>query len=812
MSDFLYLRDKNFLKEIDNLTVKILTARVTILSWDEKPLMDFTGKILPGGTENLDGTSNMRRTCNISLSLEDDELNITKIENVISINKKIKLEIGVYNTTNNSKYKDYNIIWFPLGIFIIIQPNISRGTNGTTVSLQLKDKMCLLNGEMGGTLPASITFNERSYFDDEGNEIIEHPTVFQIIYELVNHWGGEQLGNIIIEDIDEEIKKVMKWNNPNYPVYMKIEENDVGYNYRYTSVLEPEERTELGWITKNYGEDIGYIYTSFVWPNEELVGDTGNSICDILDKIISILGNYEYFYDVYGRFHFREKRNYLNTTFTTTFLKELQKIQKEVGNDNYLNAINSMHYQTDFSNGKSEYLFNDNFLISSYTNTPQFNMIKNDFIVWGLRKSVDGTTLPIRYHLAIDKKPELSGHLVVLYTDKEDNLKKAAPIHIITEKEARELEDNREIIIGDYYCIYHDAPVSGTSDLDRTKKIYYGEDDVFRVFIDYNKFELDEELNKQTVFHNIPVLSNQNREPNNEEDHLAEGNLVYISESGLIQLVCVDYTLDDYITYFKNDLLKGAYEEEDTLEGYDSLIDDTIKVKKFKPIIKNGDTSLVYIKSRDWRTELYLQGVESSILATDSNYYYTELVNEWPKLYNIEEGRFSENVLSNPSSIDYFLDFIDTDSPMGEFDINSIGRRTRAEVDDKINCVFAPTPLDCVIIPNNNISTSLREKMVARGQRFATVDQDTVYDNLVQGGELNSAFGKIREMLYQYTSYCESITLQALPVYYLEPNTRITVEDPKSNIFGDYIINRITLPLDCNGMMTINATRALERI
>ena len=803
-----YLRNKDFLKEMDNLLIKSLTAKITVLTWEEKPIMDFTGKVLPGATINLDGSSGMRRTCNISLSLDENEINITEVSNIISINKKIKLEIGVDNTITDEKYNQYSsykIIWYPLGIYVIIQPTISRGTSGTTISLQLKDKMCLLNGEMGGTFPASITFNERSYFDDEGNEIIENPTVFQIIYELMNHWGGEQVSNIIIEDIDDKIKKVMRWNNPNYPVYVKAEDYDGGgYDYQYVTNLLDEQKSELGWVAKEYGEDIGYTYTDFVWPEEELIGDIGGTIFDILTKITTLLGNYEFFYDVYGKFHFREKKNYLNTTYTTAFLKMLNEQVENIPKD---------YYKVDFSNGKSEYTFNDNFLVSSCNNVPQFNMIKNDFVVWGMRKTTDGTTLPIRYHLAIDDKPELSGHLVVLYTDEVDGFKKCAPVHIITDAERARMEANDEIAVGDYYCIYHDAPVSGTTNLGKTKKIFDGTDS-YRLYLDYNKFDLDDALNKQFEFNNVPAMGNESNKPDPNNNHPYEWDsteqtgepLIYVTDTGTNKLVCVDFVLDDYITYFSNKLYKGVYKAVDTLEG------DT-KANKIKQLEENNKetTHLVYIRSREWRTELYLQGIEAIGLATDSNYYFTELVNEWPKLYDLEAGEFKEEVLNNPSGIDYYLDFIDTDSPMGEFSIKNIGRRTKTEVNEKLNCVFAPTPLDCILLRAEDATSKDREEMESMGQRYSQVGDD-VYDNIIQGGELNSCFNKIRELLYQYTSYCESITLQTIPIYHLDVNTRISVEDPRSNIFGDYFVNRITLPLDCSGTMNISATKALDRI
>ena len=51
------------------------------------------------------------------------------------------------------------IIWFPQGIFVIVQPSISHSSNGCLINLTCKDKMCLLNGECGGNLPTSITFD-----------------------------------------------------------------------------------------------------------------------------------------------------------------------------------------------------------------------------------------------------------------------------------------------------------------------------------------------------------------------------------------------------------------------------------------------------------------------------------------------------------------------------------------------------------------------------------------------------------------------------------------------------------------------------
>ena len=51
-----------------------------------------------------------------------------------------------------------------------------------------------------------------------------------------------------------------------------------------------------------------------------------------------------------------------------------------------------------------------------------------------------------------------------------------------------------------------------------------------------------------------------------------------------------------------------------------------------------------------------------------------------------------------------------------------------------------------------------------------------------------------------------------MPIYYLEPNTRITINDKDTSVSGDYMIRTISLPLDVNGQMSLSCTKALERL
>ena len=75
-----------------------------------------------------------------------------------------------------------------------------------------------------------------------------------------------------------------------------------------------------------------------------------------------------------------------------------------------------------------------------------------------------------------------------------------------------------------------------------------------------------------------------------------------------------------------------------------------------------------------------------------------------------------------------------------------------------------------------------------------------------------SAQEAIEELLYKY-SYCiESTNITALPVYHLQPNTRVLIRDQKSGIDGEYAVSKITIPLTYNGTMSLTASKVVTNI
>ena len=113
-----------------------------------------------------------------------------------------------------------------------------------------------------------------------------------------------------------------------------------------------------------------------------------------------------------------------------------------------------------------------------------------------------------------------------------------------------------------------------------------------------------------------------------------------------------------------------------------------------------------------------------------------------------------------------------------------------------------------------NLRKIIRQKAITQHQPYVMLKNkdDYINDSISGGGVYNSAYYAIQDLLYQHTSYNENISIQTLPIYYLEPNNLITVRDNDSGIHGDFMINSISLPLDEKGTSSISATRALDKI
>ena len=354
--------NNSLFEKLVNEKIQTTYAKIITYSFDEKPLSSIEGRV-SGGSIQVNGASAVRRTLSLSMIAKPEIANIEDLDNEIAINKKVKVYIG--------RLAGDEIMWFNCGFYVISSASVNQSTSGWTISISGKDKMALLDGTAGGTLPTAVTFHE--IFEDlgDGNYKIDYPTIYQIIQEAVNHYGEIPLHDIIINDLEKVAKVLIKYIGGK-PIY---------FAENYASFAYAEDAVHTQKYT--YGQDVGYEFTAFTYPGE-LVLAAGATVVNLLEKICQILGNYEYFFDLDGRFIFQEKKNYLNTVSPITYLVPQDYIQS---------------YSTE-----AAYEIKDSDTLVSLTRSPRYEDIKNDFVVWG--KNASG--IDIHYRLVIDEKPVLN--------------------------------------------------------------------------------------------------------------------------------------------------------------------------------------------------------------------------------------------------------------------------------------------------------------------------------------------------------------------------------------------------------------------
>ena len=273
---------------------------------------------------------------------------------------------------------------------------------------------------------------------------------------------------------------------------------------------------------------------------------------------------------------------------------------------------------------------------------------------------------------------------------------------------------------------------------------------------------------------------------------------------------------------------------------------------KFKPIIyssslrypnENNGNILGPYYTFDWRTYLYLYGQAANVMGTDPGPYFSDLEAFWPYEYNLNRDKqcFLDE-LKSTSEVQYkqltngnfFFDIIDANSStLGEFSVKNIGRRTDVVNDENINCLFEPEIPDIVFLnmdnPDANWSenTTIKElrsaeeiidKLEAQRQECINNNQpyvqasDEIYNSLTTGRYLSDAYEQIKYELFAHLKYQKVVSITALPAYYLEPNSRVTLRDYSTNIYGDYMIQNIGLTLGPGANMAVTLNEVSERL
>lgn len=875
------LYDKEFLRQLDKVKNKIVYAKVTALNVEESPIESIEGRVTQGSI-NLDGASSVRRSCSLSIVAQEFDYS----DYLWGLNTKFKLEVGLQNDIDSNFPK---IIWFNQGIYVITSFNTSRTTNNFTITLQGKDKMCLLNGEVSGTIGVQTDFGTIEEEDSEGTWTIRPIPIPEIIRNMVHSYGGEPYHNIIIKDLDTLGLELLEYRYENMPLIMYRTEDSNTYSniafmdwdmYFYEDKLDignkdarvylkniPEAHFEqlvagihpaqpvtyydddgVGYrLTKiEYGDTAGYRTTELTYAGD-LIANVGESITSVLDKIKNMLVEFEYFYDVDGRFVFQKKQSFVQTLWSPT----------EDGTE----AITDGLLWSD----AASYTFSGSELITAFNNNPNLLNLRNDYSIWGERTGISGANIPIHLRYAIDEKPvayttisltDFDKVEIQEYNDKYGTTLNDSPISITYSTEPNYdrkpnyvyVLDWREVLYQmskDYfkYNTLSDFEVrlrEANRDLYPTGRTgyeqYYTDIQVcwrqlFNSELRNKILSLTDEIENLTA--QVKKLDKEIKSYENEIIRLNNALNTATTQSSKDRITFDLLAMQDSHTKAKHQKSQKEYlieQKQESLDNYSeditnyyqpeelakvsanfytcqhSLAHERITVKNQRFIVPKTLIDTLYDKDDN---AIPIKDQDIIYFVPDDSYFIvTEDAGTNIKMKYYDEARlhWHKNVFVNPGSLNYWFDFLDTAGELSQYSIRAIGARTKAVNENTVKSIYFRETPPVIFAPD------ITEDEKMSGYKYIQVpefEMDKMFTISAQG---KSAKERLDELLYNHGYCTESATITTIPIYYLQPNTRIHISDSKTKINGDYIVSKITIPLTYNGTMQLTTTKAAQTI
>lgn len=773
--------NQEFLKQLDTQKNRIIYARITSLTLDESPIESIEGRTT-GGSINLDGSSAVRRSCSLTLVAQ----NLNYNEYNWTLKTKFKLEIGVENNIDSSQPK---IIWFPQGIYVITSFNTSHSTNNFTISINGKDKMCLLNGEVGGSLESQVDFGAIEEEDQNGVWTIRKLPIQEIIKNAVHTYGGESLHNIIINDLAEYGLELLEYRY-DLPIYLyrktdnniyenalingdklcRVENGDIKAlkdltNQELETLVESligstspkaiyfdDDETSYYVAKIEFGQTAGYRMTDLVYAGD-LIANIGESLTSVLDKIKNMLGEFEYFYDLEGRFVFQKKKIFINTLWTP------------IGEDERREAavLESMAVST-----STAYTFNGGELITTFNNNPNISNMRNDYSIWGQRTGISGSALPIHMRYAIDIKPK--HYKSILVDDKDDNTK----------------------IQLELYNAKYGTSIRGQESKDYDDKEFDWRELIYQMALDYYKYNFLDDFELRVAAANPQFPTGRTGYEQYYID--LQGFWRQLYKPGIQDSI---QEITDKINVLKDDIIPFKKKQINQFQLAINEIKSELSsdapgnIQSLYDNLQIQYEALRVIQSQLVLDEKTLEELEIQL----------EALNE--DGLNYGEDFWHKNVFEHPDQLNFWFDFLDTEGDLSQFNVQKVGDRLKSVNDTNIKGIYFKTTPDVIFVKDIT-----QEKNPA--YRYIQVpDIDSMFSISAQG---KSAKLKLDELIYQHGYCIESSTINTIPIYYLEPNTRIHLHDADTRLDGDYIVSKISLPLTYNGTMSLTATKATENL
>jgi len=170
--------------DLSQLKVRNQRIKVDLLNFNFQTINSLEGKVTDGSI-SIDATSDIRRTCNITLVVENSE-NILTPGGQVWLDKFIKVYVGTDNPRNGNK-----TVWNNMGLFLINNPESVYNATTNTITFEGLDLMAKLTGRRNGQLPAVTTV------------VPAESKVADVVKQTITQLGG--FDKYIIQDAGYEI-------------------------------------------------------------------------------------------------------------------------------------------------------------------------------------------------------------------------------------------------------------------------------------------------------------------------------------------------------------------------------------------------------------------------------------------------------------------------------------------------------------------------------------------------------------------------------------------------------------------------------
>lgn len=141
---------------------KIIRMKVTLLDANYMEVDSLTGSITGYPTYDIDGESDIRRTCSLTLCVpakEQLQLDFEKTWN----NRMVELACGIYDTDGN------NYVWYNLGRMLMVNGDSRYDATTQEIKLNLVDLMAMMTQERGSQIGETYLFQA----GDDPKDLIE---------------------------------------------------------------------------------------------------------------------------------------------------------------------------------------------------------------------------------------------------------------------------------------------------------------------------------------------------------------------------------------------------------------------------------------------------------------------------------------------------------------------------------------------------------------------------------------------------------------------------------------------------------------